>query len=305
MLLSIPDRSGVWQFLSDLEPGFPVPAVMFEAPFEWAAPGVEGLFARAGFSAGTPRSFHCRSTGITAGRTFHSAGWFSGDGWAYLLESVDAFRIVLASDTTCESAMLYLADDRLSLGIRSDSSGNSPAVLWESPTLTGAAGAEGAGIGFATALAPGLMIGPAFTADGPWLKSSLEIGQLAIHTGPAFNRSGLVKGMAGIQYGGERWLLGVHYDGDSTSFGGTVEPLRELLIGVTGPEWGASLAIDIGNTGFSASAGEGGAWCAGSELSFGSGSISAWGLFEEEWKLGVGLEIGRGADRRSAHARRR
>ncbi|MFO7627195.1 MAG: hypothetical protein R6V62_08050 [Candidatus Fermentibacteraceae bacterium] len=295
---TIPDISGTGMFLSDLEPGVPMPAVMFAAPFSWSPPVSEGLYFRAGFEAGGRESFHCRGNGATAGRSFFSAGWFSPDGWAYGTESRGLFRFTAAGVryASTDLVLLETASDRLSLGFLSDSGGTAPVVLWETPAVTGAAGSRGAGMGFAVSVAPWLMLGPAVTGDGPWVKSSIRLGLLEIQSGPGTDRSGGVRGMARAEFRGRNWLLGVFYNGDSLVCGGTAVLMEKVVVSAAVPEPGFSAAVELGGLTLSTSTLRGEEWSAGAAFSLPVGTLSAWGLFVDKWEAGIGLELGKGED---------
>lgn len=295
---TIPDISGTSCFLSDLEPGVPVPLVMFSAPFYWNPPASDGLYFRAGLEAGGRESFHCRGSGVTAGRHFFSAGWFSPLGWAYRTESTGLFRITASGDDygSCDFALIETADGRLGMGFLSDPAGAAPYALWETPVLTGAAGSGGAGVGFATEVAPWLLLGPAVTGDGPWVKSSITLGLLEIQSGPGIDRSGDVRGMARATIRDRNCLLGAFYNGDSLVLGGTALIGDKVAVSATFPEPGFSTTLAMGVLALSGSTREGEQWSAGAAVRLPMGTLSAWGLFEDGWEAGIGLELGKGDD---------
>lgn len=300
-VFTIPDISGTRMLLSDLEPGVPMPAFLFSAPFPWSPPASDGLYFRAGFEAGARESFHCRSNGATAGRVFFSAGWFSPGGWAFETESRDLFRFTTAGVdyASTDFALLETADGRLGVGFLTDSGGTAaPLALWETPAVTGIAGARGAGVGFAVEVTPWLRLGPAATGDGPWVKSSLRLGRLMIQSGPGTDRSGDVRGMARASFSGHNWLLAAIYNGDSLVCGGTAVPLKNVFLSATGPEPGFSATVTFGGLTLSGSTLKGEDWSAGAAFGLPMGTLSAWGLFGDNWEAGVGLELGKGEDSR-------
>lgn len=292
-LLLITDPSGVGLFLSDLEPGFPVPKALLSAPFGSRAPEDSEPFFRAGFSAGATRSFHCRGNGVTGGMALFTSGWFTPDRWGYTLESSGLFRFAVSVDSSVENVFLETAGGRLGLGFMGDSSGRLPAALWETQRFTGVTGPRGFGVGFSLEVIPGLLLGPAMTADGPWLKSSFSFRGLRVRTGPALNRNGGVSGTAVAALEGRQCLLAVIHSRDSTRFGGTARLGPRVEFGVTGPDLGCSIGFGAGALSLSGSVREGGNWCAGSGVNLAWGALSAWVARGGEWTLG--LEMGRGA----------
>lgn len=295
-VFTIPDISGTGVFLSDLKPGLPMPAVMFDAPFSWLPPVSDGLRFRVGFEAGWRESFHCRGSGVTAGRTFFSAGWFSPDGWAYGTESSGLFRFTAAGvdNATTDFVLLETAGDRLSLGFLSDSAGTAPAALWETRTVTVAAGSRGAGMGFATSVTPWLTLGPAATAHGPWVKSCIRLGPLELQSGPGVDRSGDVRGVARATIRNGNWLLAAFYNGDSLVCGGTAVLGERVLVSARLPDAGLSATVALGGLTLSGSTLKGEEWSAGAAFSLPVGTLSAFGLFGERWEAGIGLEVGKG-----------
>jgi hypothetical protein len=295
---TFPDISRTGIFLSDLEPGIPRPAVMFGAPFRWNPPDSEDLFFRVGLEAGGRRSFHCRGNGVTAGRSFFSAGWFSRDGWAYRAESGELFRFTVTGvdHGSTDFALLETAGDRLSLGFLVDSGSTAPVALWESPAVTGAAGSRGAGMGFAIPVASWLRLGPAVTGQGPWVKSSLTLGLLDIQTGPGMDRTGNARRMARATFRDRNWLLAAFYNGDSLLFGGTAMLMDRLVVSATLPDAGLSAEVALGVLTLSASTLRGEEWSAGAGFSLPFGTLSVFGLYEGKWEAGAGLELGKGKD---------
>lgn len=293
---AIPDISGTGIFLSDQGTGFPTPVIMHDAPFEWSAPLPDRFFVGAGIQAGGRESFHCRGSGTTAGRSFFSAGYFSPDGWAYLAESGGLFRLT-ASGTgyaTTDLVLLETVDDRLSAAFLSDTGGTAPVALWETPAVTAAAGFGGAGMGFAVELAPWLMLGPAVTGDGPWLKSSVRLGPLEVLSGPRTDRSGGVRRMARVSLTEEKWLLAASYNGDSVLFGGTALLASALTVSAVSSGPGISAALDLGSFSLSASTRAGEEWSAGGAFRLSTLTLSVFGLHSDGWEAGVGLEVGKG-----------
>ncbi len=296
--LAIPDISGTAVFLADLEPGIPMPAVMFDAPFSWDPPVSGGLFFRAGMEAGIRESFHCRGNGVTAGRSFFSAGWFSPEGWAYRTGSGGLFRFTAAGENFASTGLILLesADGSLGMGFKRDSAGTSPVALWETPAVTAAAGSRGAGMGFAISLTPWLALGPAVTDEGPWVKSSISLGPLQVQSGPGTDRSGAVGGMARAALRGRNWLLAAFYNGDSLVCGGTAVPLENFFLGATFPGPGVSAGLTLGGLALSGSTLGGEEWSAGAALTLSFGTLSVFGLFGDEWEAGAGIELGKGGD---------
>ncbi|GEM_PF-5958600 len=297
---SIPDISGTGIFLSDLEPGMPMPVVMFSAPFRWSPPVSDGLYFRAGFEAGGRESFHCRGNGVTAGRTFFSGGWFSPGGWAFETESGDLFSFTASGVdyASTDFVLLEAAEGRLGVGFQTDSDGTAPVALWETPSVTGVAGTRGAGMGFAIRVTPWLMLGPAASGEGPWVKSSLSLGSFELQSGPGTDRSGDVRGMARASFQAYNCLLAAFHNGDSLVFGGTAVPLENVFLSATGPEPAFSATVVFGGLTLSGSTLRGEEWSAGAAFSLPMGTLSAWGLCEDEWKAGIGLELGKGEDSR-------
>lgn len=292
----IPDISGTAMFLSDLEPGVPVPAVMFMAPFEWREPSTGGFLFRAGMEAGGRESFHCRGNGTAAGHRFFSAGWFSAEGWGYLVESAGLLRLS-ASGVDYASTDFLLAEafsGRLSVGLLADSGGREPVALWETPTLTCAAGSQGAGMGFAFCLAPWLTAGPAVTGGDPWLKSAIILGPFEFRSTPGIDRSGRVRGTACAAVREDDWLVAGFYNGDSLVFGGRADLPAGLSFSAVMPEPGFGAALETGKFALSASTRGGEEWSAGAALSLSSATLSIFGLYGDGWKAGIGLELGKG-----------
>lgn len=297
-VFSFPDISGTGIFLSDLDPGIPMPAVMFGAPFRWEPPESEGLFFRVGLEAGGRRSFHCRGNGVTAGRSFFSAGWFSSEKWAYRAESGELFRFTVSGvdHGSMDLALLETACDRLSLGFLADSGSTTPVALWETPAVTGAAGSGGAGMGFAIPVASWLRMGPAVTGQGPWVKSSLTIGLLDIQSGPGLDRMGNVRRMARATFRDRNWLLAAFYNGDSILCGGTAVLMDRLAVSATLPAPGFRAEVALGVLTLSASTLRWEEWSAGAGFSLPLGTLSVFGLYEDKWEAAVGLELGKGGD---------